>query len=148
MLIDSGVLRSFLTSRTPIEGVGQSNGHGRAASTRRPMARMGNLIVEGQAPVSREKLKAMLIDEVKRQGKPYGLIIRDITGDKRAKADNVAAPFHLLKRTGGPEEVANTVMFLCSAEASFITGTDIAVDGGYTAIGAEQQTDALPLLAQ
>lgn len=81
-------------------------------------------------------------------GWTWSNIIRDITGDKRAKADNVAAPFHLLKRTGGPEEVANTVMFLCSAEASFITGTDIAVDGGYTAIGAEQQTDALPLLAQ
>ena len=81
-------------------------------------------------------------------GWTWSNIIRDITGDNRAKADGVAAPFHLLKRTGGPDEVANTVMFLCSDEASFITGADIAVDGGYTAIGAEQQTDALPLLAQ
>ncbi|MCB9528258.1 MAG: TldD/PmbA family protein [Myxococcales bacterium] len=80
VLVDGGVLRTFLTSRTPIEGVPQSNGHGRAQGTHRPMARMGNLIVEGRAPVSREKLKQMLIDEVKRQGKPYGLIIRDITG--------------------------------------------------------------------
>lgn len=80
VLVDGGVLRTFLTSRTPIEGVAQSNGHGRAQGTHRPMARMGNLIVEGASPVSREKLKQMLIDEVKRQGKPYGLIIRDITG--------------------------------------------------------------------
>ncbi|MCA9537464.1 MAG: TldD/PmbA family protein [Myxococcales bacterium] len=80
VLIDSGVLRSFLTSRTPIEGVGQSNGHGRAASTRRPMARMGNLIVEGKQPMARDALKAELLAEARRQGKPYGLIIRDITG--------------------------------------------------------------------
>lgn len=80
VLVDRGVLRTFLTSRTPIEGVPQSNGHGRAQGTHRPMARMGNLIVEGHAPVSRAELKEMLIEEVKRQGKPYGLIIRDITG--------------------------------------------------------------------
>lgn len=80
VLVEDGVLRAFLTSRTPIEGVKQSNGHGRAQGAHRPMARMGNLIVEGEAPVSRAELKAMLIAEVKRQGKPFGLIIRDITG--------------------------------------------------------------------
>lgn len=81
-------------------------------------------------------------------GWTWSNIIRDITGDDRKKADSVAAPFHLLGRTGGPDEVANVVMFLCSDDASFINGTDIAVDGGYMATGPEQQTDALPLLAQ
>ena len=81
-------------------------------------------------------------------GWTWSNIICDVTGDNRQKADGVAAPFHMLKRTGGPDEVANTVLFLCSDEASFITGTDIAVDGGYTAIGPEQQTGALPLLAE
>ncbi|MCA9560085.1 MAG: TldD/PmbA family protein [Myxococcales bacterium] len=80
VLVRSGVLETFLTSRTPIEGVGQSNGHGRAQGTHRPVARMGNLIVEGAKPVPRAELKKMLIAEAKRQGKPYGLIIRDITG--------------------------------------------------------------------
>ncbi|MEE2787418.1 MAG: metallopeptidase TldD-related protein [Myxococcota bacterium] len=80
LLIDGGVLKTFLTSRTPIEKVAHSNGHGRTQGVRRPMARMGNLIVEGHRPVSRAELKAMLLEEARRQGKPYGLIIADITG--------------------------------------------------------------------
>jgi len=41
---------------------------------------------------------------------------------------------HILKRMGKPLEVAGAVLFLASEEASFITGTDLLVDGGYTAI--------------
>ncbi len=80
VLVDKGVLKTFLTSRTPLEKVSASNGHGRARGTRTPVARMGNLIVESHKVVSRKKLKEMLIAEAKAQGKPYGLIIADITG--------------------------------------------------------------------
>lgn len=38
-----------------------------------------------------------------------------------------------LRRTGRPEEVAQAVLFLASDEASFITGAELAVDGGFTA---------------
>lgn len=81
-LVENGVLRGFLMSRTPIEGVLQSNGHGRAQGIYKPRARMANLIVTADAEhsVSRERLREMLIEEVKRQKKPFGLIIRDITG--------------------------------------------------------------------
>jgi NAD(P)-dependent dehydrogenase (short-subunit alcohol dehydrogenase family) len=51
-------------------------------------------------------------------------------------------------RAGSPEEVANAVLFLCSQRASWITGADIPVDGGYTAIGPERMDDMVPLLAQ
>jgi NAD(P)-dependent dehydrogenase (short-subunit alcohol dehydrogenase family) len=43
------------------------------------------------------------------------------------------APKHLLGRVGDPKEVAYAILFLASDEASFITGTHLMVDGGYTA---------------
>jgi NAD(P)-dependent dehydrogenase (short-subunit alcohol dehydrogenase family) len=43
------------------------------------------------------------------------------------------APMHMLNRVGDAREVANAILFLASDEASFITGADLLVDGGYTA---------------
>ena len=79
-------------------------------------------------------------------GWTWSNVIRDMTGDDRAKADRVAGDFHLSGRTVDPEEVARSVVFLCSDAASGITGTDLSVDCGYTAIGAEQKTDKIPQL--
>lgn len=79
-------------------------------------------------------------------GWTWSNIMDQLTGGNRAKTDSVAAPFHLLGRVANPEEVASTVLFLCSDEASFITGTDICVDGGYTAMGPEQAVPAIPKL--
>ena len=39
-----------------------------------------------------------------------------------------------MERFGKPEEIANTVAFICSNKASFITGSLIVVDGGQTSI--------------
>jgi len=73
-------------------------------------------------------------------------LMDELTHGDRAKTDRVAAPFHLLGRVGDPEEVARAVLFLCSDEASFITGTDLAVDGGYAAMGPEGAVPAIPQL--
>jgi hypothetical protein len=67
-------------SRSPIKGVDHSNGHGRRQPGHEPESRQSNLIVESSNAVSDAKLRQMLIDEVKKQGKPYGLYFQDITG--------------------------------------------------------------------
>ncbi len=79
-LIDKGVLKTFLMSRSPIEGFPHSNGHGRRQPGYEVVSRQSNLIVESSKTVTNAKLREMLIAEVKRQGKPYGLYFEDITG--------------------------------------------------------------------
>jgi predicted Zn-dependent protease len=78
-LIHDGVLETFLMSRLPIASVSQSNGHGRAESGLMPTGRQGNLIVTSSKTVSDSELRAMLIAEAKKQGKPYGLYFEDIS---------------------------------------------------------------------
>ncbi len=71
----------------------------------------------------------------------------NMVGDDRALVDATAGSFHLPGRIGNAEEVGAVVAFLASDDASFITGTDIAVDGGLTAMGPEGFGGALaPLL--
>ena len=48
-------------------------------------------------------------------------------------ADAFLAPLHPVGRTGQPEDIAKAVWFLASEQATFITGADLLVDGGYTA---------------
>ncbi|MDX3894309.1 SDR family oxidoreductase [Pusillimonas sp.] len=81
-------------------------------------------------------------------GWTWSRVMDELTRGDRAKTDKVAAPFHMLGRVGDPEEVAQGVVFLCSAQASFITGADLPIDGGYSAMGPEQGVPAIPLLAQ
>jgi NAD(P)-dependent dehydrogenase (short-subunit alcohol dehydrogenase family) len=81
-------------------------------------------------------------------GWTWSKVMVELTGDDRAKTDRVAAPFHLLGRVGDPEEVANVVVFLAGDKASFVTGADWAVDGGYSAMGPEQAEPAIPKLQE
>jgi NAD(P)-dependent dehydrogenase (short-subunit alcohol dehydrogenase family) len=75
-------------------------------------------------------------------------LMDELTHGDKAKTNRVGGPFHLLGRIGEPEEVAEAVLFLCSTHASFITGTDLAVDGGYSAMGPEMAAPAIPKLME
>jgi TldD protein len=79
-LVDGGVLRGFLLSRSPTRGFEQSNGHGRRQEGRSVVSRQGNLVVEPKFVVPLEELRRRLREEAKRQGKLYGLLFRDISG--------------------------------------------------------------------
>jgi NAD(P)-dependent dehydrogenase (short-subunit alcohol dehydrogenase family) len=55
----------------------------------------------------------------------------------RERADTLAAEFQVLGRMADPEEVAQAVLFLASDRASFVTGAELLVDGGYSTMGPE-----------
>jgi predicted Zn-dependent protease len=78
-LIQDGVLKTFLMSRLPIASFANSNGHGRAQTGKVPTGRQGNLIVTSTKSVPESELRKQLIEEAKKQGKPYGLYFEDIS---------------------------------------------------------------------
>jgi TldD protein len=79
-LVDHGVLKNFEMSRQPLTGFPVSNGHGRRQIGAQPVSRQGNLIVQSNLAVPNAELRKKLIEEIKRQGKPFGLMIDDIAG--------------------------------------------------------------------
>lgn len=81
-------------------------------------------------------------------GWTWSNVIEEVSGGNLEHADSVAANFHMLGRLGRPAEIGNVVSFLASDAASFVTGADYAVDGGYASLGPEQRDPAIPLLAQ
>lgn len=81
---------------------------------------------------------------------PHGIRVNSISPgwvwtrevDKAAQGDRatwepVWGQYHMLERCADPVECAGPVLFLFSDDASFITGADLAVDGGYNSIGPE-----------
>lgn len=80
VVVDQGTLRNFLMSRMPLPGFPNSNGHGRKQPGLEVVPRQSNLLVRSERQVSEQQLRQMLIEEVRRQGKPYGLYFEQVTG--------------------------------------------------------------------
>lgn len=55
----------------------------------------------------------------------------------RERWEPVWGRYHILERLGEPAEIADAVIYLSSDRATFITGTELLVDGGYSALGPE-----------
>jgi TldD protein len=145
-LIKDGVLETFLMSRLPIASFSTSNGHGRAETGRMPTGRQGNLIVTSSKTVSGQELRAMLIAEAKRQGKPYGLYFEDISSGFAVTTRRSPQAFQVIPLVvyrvyvdGRPDELVRGVSIVGTPQAALnsILATDDKPDIFNGICGAE-----------
>jgi len=125
-VVENGVLKTFLMSRSPIDGFPNSNGHGRRAAGAEVVSRQSNLFVESTKQVSDQELRQMLIDEVKRQNKPYGLFFDQVTGGYTTTARRGLQAFTVIPLVvyrvypdGRPDELIRGVSIVGTPLASF-----------------------------
>ncbi len=141
VLIDHGVLKNFLLSRTPVLGFNRTNGHARSDGTHAPMSRMSNFVVQSDLTLDATSLKQRLIEEVKKQKKPYGLFVKKIVSgetqtDTRQFQVLKGKPLYLYKVfPDGREELVRGVDFvgtpLSMISKILITGNDPTVINGF-----------------
>jgi predicted Zn-dependent protease len=131
-VVENGVLKTFLLSRSPVGEFTHSNGHGRRQPGYEVVARQSNLIVESSKQVSDAELRAQLIAEIKRQGKPYGLYFEEVssgyttTGRQGLQAFTVVPlVVYRVYPDGRPDELIRGVDIVGTPLASFqkIVGT-------------------------
>lgn len=80
VVVDKGILKDFLTGRTPISGFAKSNGHGRAMEGFAPVSRQSNFILESQKHYSEKELRELFISELKKQNLEFGYFFKEVTG--------------------------------------------------------------------
>jgi predicted Zn-dependent protease len=134
-LVDHGVLKGFLMSRSPVDGFDKSNGHGRAHEGESVVARQGNLMVQPSQRVSYDRLRELLIEEIKKQNKPYGLIFDEISGGFTMTTVHLPQVFELkplsvtrVYADGRPDELLRGVNLIGTPLASLETITAAADD--------------------
>ncbi|MFQ5654610.1 MAG: TldD/PmbA family protein [Planctomycetota bacterium] len=140
-LVEDGVLKTFLLSRSPVQGFPKSNGHGRRQPGRGVVSRQGNLMVESTKAVSYARLREMLVEECKKQGKPFGFLFEDITGGFTSTGRGGPQAFKVLPvvvyrvhADGRPDELVRGVDIVGTPLSCFSkivhTGDDPAVFNG------------------
>ena len=95
-VIENGILKNFLMSRMPIKNFDNSNGHGRNQPGLMPTGRQGNLVVSSTEAVPESEMRAKLIEQVKKEGKPYGLYFDDIQGGFTLTTRSLPQAFQVL----------------------------------------------------
>lgn len=140
-LIENGILKQFLMSRMPVKGFDHSNGHGRAQEGLMPVGRQGNLIVRSSKTVPDSEMRQKLIDEIKKQGKPFGLYFEDIAGGFTLTMRNMPQAFQVMPLMvwkvypdGRPDELVRGVDIigtpLSALNRIILTGTKVDVFNG------------------
>ncbi|HZN62552.1 MAG TPA: TldD/PmbA family protein [Planctomycetota bacterium] len=153
-LVEKGILRSFLMGRSPVKNFPTSNGHGRCSPGNAPVARQGNLVVDSSKRVPYAKLREMLIEEIKKQGKTYGLIFDDIAGGFTMTQSFMPQSFKLLPLRvwrvypdGKPDEVlrgvdivgtplASLEKILCAADDDDVFNGTCGAESGWVPVSA------------
>jgi predicted Zn-dependent protease len=79
-IVKDGILKTFLKSRTPIENLPNSNGHGRATINFNNVTRQSNMIIESNAPKTDAELRKMLIEQAKKENREYGYLFDKVSG--------------------------------------------------------------------
>ena len=144
--LDVNVVGTALVSRFAVEAMKQSSG-GAIVN----LGSISSFVAQPQF-VTYSATKAALVQMTRNMAldlAPFGIRVNCVcpgTILTRASQDHMErvgmtleefvaeeGPKHLLGRVGKPREVAYAILFLASDEASFITGTHLMVDGGYTA---------------
>jgi TldD protein len=125
-IVDHGILKTFLMSRSPIDGFPQSNGHGRRSPGNEIVSRQSNLFVESSKKVSDAELHRMLIEEIKKQGKPYGLFFDQVVSGYTTTARRGLQAFTVVPLVvyrvypdGRPDELIRGVDIVGTPLASF-----------------------------
>jgi predicted Zn-dependent protease len=95
-VVKDGILKNFLMGRMPVKNFSNSNGHGRAQTGLMPVGRQGNLIVTSSKTVPDVQLRSRFIEEIKKQGKPYGLYFEDIQGGFTLTSRDLPQAFQVL----------------------------------------------------
>jgi predicted Zn-dependent protease len=82
VLMEGGVLAGFLTTRAQCyrDKDYQSNGHARNRKHQRPISRMAVTSIEAEAGLDLQDLRKLLLDEIRKQNKPFGLIVYETAG--------------------------------------------------------------------
>jgi len=81
VLVADGFLKGFLTTRSAISARDfVPTGHARSKKYQRPISRMAVTIIEGHNPLSFKELKGLLVEEINKQKKPFGMIVYETSG--------------------------------------------------------------------
>lgn len=139
VLIENGILKDFLTTRAVSHGRGYApNGHARSKKFQRPISRMAVTVVEGRETVSLAEMKQLLIAEINRQKKPFGMIVYETSG---GETDTTSYDFQAFS---GEISYATLVYpngrEVCVRGVNFV-GTPLQALNNVIAVGREQEVD-------
>ena len=148
-VVKNGKLIEFLMSRSPIEGFPKSNGHGRGQIYYNTVTRQSNTIIESTSPKSDKELRAMVIEQLKKEDKPYGYLMDQVSGGFTMTGRYMPNSFNVtplvvyrIYADGRPDELVRGVdlvgtplaMFsqiaACGATYDIFNGTCGAASGG------------------